>query len=130
MEAIFKLRRFLDAAPPPAKAKVEVCEFCGVGLAGEHGHVIDVELPFLPGHLGMKHHLQKKIAQFVSQRRGVGQLDSGGDLISFLDGIRRYRRKILFQIPGATGFRITQPPHDLEQARDVSGGGRTVVAHA
>src|SRR4051812_37028552 len=43
MEAIFKLRRFLDAPPKPLKAKREVCELCGVELAAEHGHVIDLD---------------------------------------------------------------------------------------
>src|SRR2546421_869905 len=41
MAAILKLRRFLDAPPKPPKA--EVCEMCGVALAGEHGHVVDIE---------------------------------------------------------------------------------------
>jgi hypothetical protein len=43
MEAIFKLRRFLDAPPKTAKVKSEVCEMCGVELAAEHGHVIDLD---------------------------------------------------------------------------------------
>src|SRR5437773_2336339 len=41
MAGILKLRRYLDAPPKPPKA--EVCEMCGVDLAGEHGHVIDIE---------------------------------------------------------------------------------------
>jgi hypothetical protein len=43
MQAVFKLRRFLDAAPKPAKAKQEVCELCGGVLPVEHAHVIDLE---------------------------------------------------------------------------------------
>src|SRR5689334_13942414 len=43
MEAVLKLRRFLDSPPQPARKKEEACELCRAPIPSRHGHVIDTE---------------------------------------------------------------------------------------
>ena len=61
----------------------------------------------------------EKIAQFILQPGQVFVLDGAGDLIGFLDRVRRDGGESLLDIPRAAGLRIAQPAHDVEQGGDV-----------
>src|SRR6516164_1004436 len=64
----------------------------------------------------MKDDLEEKITEFVFQRRLVVAGNRVGDLVSFLDRIRRDRCEILGTIPWTTVLRIAQLRHDCEEA--------------
>ena len=68
------------------------------------------------GHTGMKDHLEQQISQFVTQIFRVTPIDSVDHLIGFLEGVGRYRFKVLCQIPGATRHRRPQSRHNVDQA--------------
>ncbi len=63
----------------------------------------------------MKHDLKQQIAQLILQGGPIAILDRAGNLICFLDRVRRDGREALLAVPGAPGPRIAQPPHDLKQ---------------
>jgi hypothetical protein len=44
----------------------------------------------------MKNHLEQQITQFIPQIGNILARDSIGDLVSFLDGVRRNRLERLF----------------------------------
>ena len=48
---------------------------------------------------GVEHHLQQEVAEFVTQIGQIAPRDRVGDLIGFLDRVRRDAREILFEIP-------------------------------
>ena len=91
-------------------------------VAGHHlvgdgiGHVLKGEQATVIGNLGMKHHLQQKIAQFAAQLVPVGTLDGVGDLVSLFDGVGGDGAEILLDVPRAAAVGIAQPAHDLEQS--------------
>src|SRR5215813_8761808 len=88
MEAILKLRRFLDAPPKPARAKAraEACELCGAVLAAGHGHVIDLEhrrmmctcrpCYLLFTHPGASHGKFRSVPQRYRQIDGLTMVDA------------------------------------------------------
>ncbi|MCY1242164.1 hypothetical protein D9M72_551090 [compost metagenome] len=67
-------------------------------------------------HPGMEHHLQQQIAEFVAEVVHVAALDGIGNLIGFLDRVGFDRLEGLDDVPGATGFRLPERGHDIEQA--------------
>ena len=86
-------------------------------------HVAEGERVLLFGHAGVKHHLQQEIAEFAAEIVEVAARDGLGDFIGFLDGVRRNRREILFEVPRAAGAGRAQRRHDLEQTFDIAGRG-------
>ena len=83
-----------------------------------HGldHVAEGERVLLLGHAGVIDDLQQEIAEFVPEIVEIAAADRVGDLIGFLDGVGRDRRKILLEVPGAAGDGRAQRRHDLDQA--------------
>ena len=79
-------------------------------------HVAERECVLLLGHPGVKHHLKQEITEFLPEIVEVAARDGIGDLVGFLDGVGGNGRKILFEIPGATGTGRPQRHHDFEQA--------------
>ncbi|MND91329.1 hypothetical protein D3C80_834440 [compost metagenome] len=77
--------------------------------------------PFL-GNAGVENHLQEKVAQFLAKIVHVLALDGVGDFISFFNGIGLDRLEGLHNIPRATGFRLAQGFHDLDQAGNILRG--------
>ena len=78
-------------------------------------HVVEREQTLLLRQLGMEHHLEQEIAEFVAQVIRLTALDGIGDLIGFFDGVRRQGAEVLLQIPGTAAFGIAQGPHDYQQ---------------
>ena len=86
-------------------------------------HIAEIERVLLLRHAGMEHDLQQQIAEFFFQVAEIVARNRIGNLIRFLDRVRRDGREILLQIPGAAGFGSTQRGHDLDQPADVAGRG-------
>ena len=83
-------------------------------------HIGKAEQARLFGHLRVIDGLQQQIAQFPRQLRPGLPRDHIGHLMRLLDRIGRDGGEILRDIPGAAGDRIAQPPHDLQQPRDLA----------
>ena len=81
--------------------------------------IFETEQAALLSHARMEHDLQQQVAQFLAQFRHGVTLDRVGDLVGFLDRVRRDAGEILRQIPFAAVFGIAQPRHDGEQAIDL-----------
>ena len=73
-------------------------------------HVAEIERALLLGHAGVEHDLQEQVAEFVAQIVEIAARDRVGDLVGFLDGVRRDRREILLQVPRAAGARACAAP--------------------
>ena len=67
-------------------------------------------------HASMKHHLQQEIAELLAEVVEIAARDGVDNLVGFLDGVGRDRRKILLKVPRTARHRRTQRRHDLEQA--------------
>jgi len=78
--------------------------------------VLEPERAGLARHLRMVDDLQQEIAEFLLERRHVVALDGVGDLVGFLDGVRRDRPEGLVDVPRAAVLAVAQPRHDREQA--------------
>src|SRR5690606_27102189 len=79
------------------------------------GNVFEGKMTALLGHSRMKHDLEQEITQFAAQIVHVVSADGVGDLVGFLDRIRRDRFEGLRNIPIATALRIAKTFHDREE---------------
>ena len=68
------------------------------------------------GHAGVIDDLKQEIAQFIPEIVEIAAADRVRNLVGFLDGVGRDRRKILLEVPGAAGDGRAQRRHDLDQA--------------
>jgi hypothetical protein len=59
--------------------------------------------------------LELEVAKLFPEVRHVAAADRVGDLIGFLDRVRRDRLERLLTVPFAAVHRIAQPAHDLGQ---------------
>ena len=84
--------------------------------------VIDGESAQLLGDAGMIDDLELEIAQFVLEVGHVVPADGVGNLIGFLDRVRRDRLERLDAVPFAAGFRVAEAAHDLDEIGE--GGSR------
>ena len=91
-----------------------------LGRDGLHDIAEREQAGFL-GHARVIDDLEQQVAQFVLQARPVLVLDGAGDLIGFLDRVRRDGLERLFAVPRAAAVRIAQAAHDLDQVGDVAG---------
>ena len=104
---------------------VRVAAYHLVGdLAGDR---VEIELPVLLGHAGMKDDLQQQIAQLFAKPRHIAGFDRVGDFVGFLDRVGRDRGKGLLDIPSASGFRVAKLRHDIEQAGQLGGHGAVSI---
>ena len=69
----------------------------------------------LAGDLGVQHHLQQQVAQFLGQVAVVAMADRIGHLVGLLEHVGDQGAVGLLQVPGATGFGITQAAHHGDQ---------------
>ena len=67
-------------------------------------HVAERERILLLGHAGVIYHLQQEIAELVPKVIQIAARDGISDLIGFIDGVGRDRRKILLEVPGAAAI--------------------------
>ena len=75
-----------------------------------------------PGFLGdprLEDDLQQQIAELVADIVDIAALHGIRHLVGLFDGVGRDRREVLLDIPGAAGFRITQLPHDFDDALEL-----------
>ena len=87
-------------------------------LLGDGGrHVGEAEGLGFVSDLGMVDDLKQQVAQFLLERRHVIALDGVGDLVGFLDRVRRDRLEGLVDVPGAAVLPVPQPGHDGEEPR-------------
>ena len=86
-------------------------------------HVAEGKGVLLLRHAGVIDDLQQEIAEFLAQVVEIAARDGVGDLIGFLDGVGRDRRKVLFEVPRAAGDGRAQRRHDFEQAGNIAGRG-------
>ena len=92
-----------------------------VGMAADHllgdmaGDGLEIEGVAFFCEPRVKDDLEQQVAQLVLEGVEVVLRDGVGDLVGFLDGVRRDGRKILFAIPGAAAVGIAQPVHDGEE---------------
>ena len=83
-----------------------------MGVPGDHlvreavGDSVEVECALLLGHPGMEHDLEEEVAQLFAKRAKIVARDGVGDLIGFLDRVRRDRREVLLDVPGTAALRI------------------------
>jgi hypothetical protein len=59
--------------------------------------------------------LQQQVAELLLEGGHVGTLDGVGDLIGFLDGVRRDRLEGLVDVPRAAVPAVAEPCHDRQQ---------------
>ncbi len=59
--------------------------------------------------------LQQQVAELFLERRHVVALDGVGDLVGFLDRVRRDGPEGLVDVPGAAVLAVAQPGHDGEE---------------
>ena len=78
-------------------------------------HVAERKRLLLLGHAGVKNHLQQEIAELVLEIVEIAAGDGVHDLVGLLDGVGRYAREILFEVPWAAGDGRAQRRHDLEK---------------
>ena len=95
-------------------------ELLGDGL----DHVAERERALFLRHAGVKHDLQQQVAQFVLEIGKVAARNGVGDLVGFLDRIRRDGREILRQVPRTAALGRPQRRHDLDQPGNVARRGR------
>ena len=95
------------------------------------GHVVDVERPVLPGHLGVEHHLEQEIAQLLAEQLRSAGVDGLEGLVRLLEQMAGQRPMGLLPVPGAAAW-PAQPVHDLEQVQQPvpAGPGRNPVRGA
>ena len=93
---------------------VRVTAFHLVGDAVED--VVEREMAGFLGHSAVEHHLELKIAELVGKRVHVGACDCVRDFVGFLDRVGRDRFKRLHRVPFASGLRIAEAAHDLDEA--------------
>jgi hypothetical protein len=80
-------------------------------LLGDRLHdVRKRERALLLGHPGVKHDLQQQIAELVLQVVEIAAADRVGDLVGFLDGVRRDVSKFLLQVPRTAGPSASAAP--------------------
>ena len=84
-------------------------------------HIGKVKARFLPGHLGMKDHLQQQVTQLFLQVFHVTPFYGICHLIGFFEGMRGYGAEVLLQIPGAAAIRVAKLRHDCQEG--VNAGG-------
>ena len=72
------------------------------------------EQPSLFGDARLKDNLQQQVAKLVTNIVCIALLNRIGHLIGFLDGVGRDAGEVLFDIPGATCFRVAKPAHDVD----------------
>ena len=85
-------------------------------LAGDRiNHVGEFEPLQLGRHLRVVNHLKQQVAKLVLQRIEIVARDRLGDLVGFLDRIRRDARKGLLDVPRAARVLVAQARHDGEQ---------------
>ncbi len=86
-------------------------------LCADRGdHIGEAEQTGFLGDARVKHDLEQQIAKLVAQGGHVVTLDRVGNLIGFLDRVRRDRGEALREIPFAAAMRITQACHNPEEA--------------
>ena len=76
------------------------------------------------GHARVEDDLEQQVAKLSAQIVHVAAFDRIGDLIRFLDCIRRNDREILRRVPFAPGLRIAQACHDGEESVGLLGHGQ------
>ncbi len=86
-------------------------------------HTAEIERTLFLGHAGVEDDLEEEIAELVLEVGKVFARNGVGDLVGFLDGVRRDGRKILRQVPRAAAPRGTQRCHDLDEPADVARRG-------
>ncbi|KAG1254598.1 hypothetical protein G6F68_010774 [Rhizopus microsporus] len=91
-------------------------------VADRAGDIGKGESALLLGHARMEYHLQQQVAQLVTEIVEVATVDRIGDLVGFLDGVRRDGREVLLQVPRAAALRIAQARHDRQQALQLGAG--------
>ena len=79
-------------------------------------HLVEVKQPLLLAHLGVEHHLEQQVPQFVTQIAVVLTFDSVQYLVGFFQRVRSDGGEGLFAVPWATDLRIAQRFHDGQQA--------------
>ena len=79
----------------------------------------------LLGNSGLKHHLQQQITQFIADIIQIAALNGVSCLIGFLDRVGGNRLEGLFDIPWASGVRVAQLAHDIDDPaqRRIGAGG-------
>ena len=85
-------------------------------------HFLDREAAVFTRDLGVHHHLQKKVAQFLAQIGVVIRPDRVGHFIGFLEQARDERFVRLLAIPGTTAGGA--------QLRDNVAQSREVIRHS
>ena len=88
--------------------------------------IVEGEVTSFLRHARMEHNLQEEIAELVLERLGLAALRGLGNFVGFLDGVGRDGGEALLEIPGTAVLGIAQPRHDVEQARQIRGGGHAV----
>ena len=90
-------------------------------LVGDRpGDVCEGEVASFLGHTSVEDDLEQQIAEFAAQVVDVVALDRVGDLVGFLDRVRRYGREILRASPLATGG-AAEAGHYREEAVELLG---------
>jgi hypothetical protein len=80
-------------------------------------NVIEIELTFLLRDLGLKNHLQEKIAELVGVLVGIAGINRVDHLVAFFKEVLLERSHGLLAIPWATA-RGAHPGHYFQEAVD------------
>ena len=87
-------------------------------LAGDRiDHIAKAEAVDLRRHLRVVNDLEQQVAKLVLQSVQVIARDRIGDLVRFLDRVRRDGREGLLDIPRAARVLVAQARHDGEEVR-------------
>jgi hypothetical protein len=78
-------------------------------VADRVGDIVETKQTVVGRNLAVKNDLEQQISELVADCRRIAAGDRIGNLIGFLDRVRRDRLEILGDVPFATGLAIAQP---------------------
>ena len=107
------------AATNPARLPLlDIAEYVGMAphqLVGNAAcHLLKAEQTRLFSKLRVEHDLEQQIAEFTSKIGPVLAFDGVRHLVGLLDRVRRDRREVLLEVPGAARLPVPETLHDLK----------------
>lgn len=92
-------------------------------IANPIGDGCKCEMAQFFANCGLINGLQQQVAQFALQIRNIPSINGIGHLVGLLNRVGRDGFKGLFNVPGATGFGVSQAAHNVQQAFNPTIGG-------
>ena len=78
------------------------------------GDIIKAEKTLFLTQLRIEHHLEQQVPKLATQFCPVLALDGVSNLVGLLYRVRRNRREVLLEVPGAAMIRVAEARHNLK----------------